>query len=84
MTGRLAKLDSSSCAYKGGQICSGAVTNEIGKTMIKVCDDGMLKYKSRDLVGDNYPLAGRDTGKGKGNKDKLDCKGNTIHLDFLH
>ena len=59
------------------------MTNEIGKTMIKVCDDGMLKYKSRDLVGDNYPLVGRDTGKGKGNKDKLDCKNNVIHLDFL-
>ena len=74
MTGRLAKLDSSSCAYKGGQICSGAVTNEIGKTMIKVCDDGMLKYKSRDLVGDNYPLVGRDTGKGKGIRTNLIVK----------
>ena len=66
VAGRLAKLDSSSCSYKGGQICNGAVTNRIGRTMVKICDDGVLKYKARYLVGDDFPLVGRDTGKGKG------------------
>ena len=34
--------------------------------MLKICEDGVLKYKARDLVGDDFPLVGRDTGKGKG------------------
>ena len=66
MSGRLASLGSSSCYYKGGQICSGAVTNEIGRKVLKICDDGILKYKPRNLVGDDFPLFGRDTGEGKG------------------
>ena len=66
VSGRLAKLDSSSCSYKGGQLCNGAVTNRIGRTMVKICEDGVLKYKARYLVGEDFPLVGRDTGKGKG------------------
>ena len=67
VSGRLAKLDSSSCSYKGGQICNGAFTNRIGRTLVKICEDGVLKYKSRYLVGEDFPLVARDTGKGKGN-----------------
>ena len=66
VSGRLARLDSSSCSYKGGQICNGAVTNRIGRTMVKICEDGVLKYKARYLVGDDFPLVAHDTGKENG------------------
>lgn len=33
---------------------------------MKICDDGVIKYKARELVGDDFPLVGRDTGTGKG------------------
>ena len=39
--------------------------------MVKICEDGVLKYKARDLVGDDFPLVGRDTGKGKGMEIRL-------------
>ena len=32
----------------------------------KVCEDGKVKTKLRKLVGEGFPLVGRDTGPGKG------------------
>merc|ERR1712083_734910 len=46
------------CSYKGSQVCEGAVTKEL-KTILQVCEEGRLKYKKREKVGKDYPLAGR-------------------------
>ena len=42
------------------------MVNIIGRALVKICDDGVIKYKARELVGEDYPLVGRDTGAGKG------------------
>ena len=64
--GRLAKHGSASCAYKGGQICNGAVIQLIGRRLVRVCEDGVIQYRDKKLIGDDYPVVGRDTGRGKG------------------
>ena len=56
--------------YNGTQICNGAVTNRIGRWMAKVCDDGVLRYKSIDNLSEDYPLVEQNTGKGKGIQTK--------------
>ena len=66
VSGRLTRKSSASCVYKGGAICHGAVVSIIGRALVKICDDGVIKYKTRELVGEDYPLVGRDTGAGKG------------------
>ena len=60
------KLGGKDCKYKGAAVCNGAVTKEIGTKLVKVCTDGKLKVKSRRIVGEGFPLVGRDTGPGKG------------------
>ena len=68
--GRLVASNSSSCLYNGTQICSGAVTNRIGRWMAKVCDNGVLRYMSIDNLSEDYPLVGRNAGMGKGTQTK--------------
>ena len=63
---RTVKLGGKDCDYKGEKICNGAVTKEIGTKLVKVCSDGKIKTKSRKIVGEGFPLVGRDTGAGKG------------------
>ena len=57
--------------YNGTQICSGAVTNRIGRWMAKVCDNGVLRYKSIDNLSEDYPLVEQNTGMGKGTQTKF-------------
>ena len=63
---RVVKLGGKDCTFKGEKICNGAVTKEIGKKLVKVCQDGKIKVSTRKKVGEGYPLVGRDTGEGKG------------------
>ena len=48
---------------------NGAVTKEIGTKLVKICREGKIKTKTRKSVGEGYPLVGRDTGAGKGERD---------------
>ena len=66
LTVRVVKLGGKDCTFKGEKICNGAVTKEIGKKLVKVCQDGKIKVSTRKKVGEGYPLVGRDTGEGKG------------------
>ena len=62
---RTVKLGGKDCEYEGGKICNGAVTKEVGKSLVKVCTDGKVKTKLRKSVGEGFALVGRDTGPGK-------------------
>merc|ERR1712179_22 len=62
---RTVKLGGKDCNYEGKKICNGAVTKEIGSTLVKVCSDGRVKTKARKTVGEGFPLYGTDTGPGK-------------------
>merc|ERR1712098_824609 len=62
---RMVKLGGKDCKYAGTKICNGAVTKELGSTLVKVCSDGRIKTKLRKTVGEGFPLYGRDTGPGK-------------------
>ena len=64
--GRLVASNSSSCLYNGTQICSGAVTNRIGRWMAKVCDNGVLRYKSIDNLSEDLYNVERNIRIGKG------------------
>ena len=63
---RVVKLGGKDCRYDGGKVCNGAVTKEVGTKLVKICDDGRIKTKTRKSVGEGFPLVGRDTGEGKG------------------
>ena len=54
-------LVSSSCLWKkkGVEVCEGAVVKEL-KTKVKICENGKLRFKSKDAVKPGYPLGGRD------------------------
>ena len=41
------------------EVCEGAVVKEL-KTKVKICEDGKLRFKSKDAVKPGYPLGGRD------------------------
>ena len=62
---RTVKLGGKDCEFEGGKICNGAVTKEVGKSLVKVCTDGKVKTKLRKSVGEGFALVGRDTGPGK-------------------
>ena len=62
---RTVKLGGKDCEYEGVKICNGAVTKEVGKSLVKVCTDGKVKTKLRKSVGEGFALVGRDTGPGK-------------------
>ena len=62
---RTVKLGGKDCEYDGSKICNGAVTKEVGKSLVKVCTDGKVKTKLRKSVGEGFALVGRDTGPGK-------------------
>ena len=46
-----------SCKYKGKQICEGAVTKELKKS-VRICTEGKVLKKKREEVEPGYPLAG--------------------------
>ena len=48
---------SCSCKYKGKEICEGAVTKEL-KTIVKICEDGIIRFKKKSEVEPGFPLAG--------------------------
>ena len=65
---RVVKLGGKDCSFQGEKVCNGAVTKEIGTKLVKICSEGKIKTKTRKSVGEGYPLVGRDTGPGKGEK----------------
>ena len=62
----MVKLGGKDCRYGTDKVCNGAVTKEVGTKLVKICDDGRIKTKTRKSVGEGFPLVGRDTGEGKG------------------
>ena len=80
---RTVKLGGKDCTFKGEKICNGAVTKEIGKSLVKVCTDGKVKLKPRKQVGEGFPLVGRDTGPGKG-EDKAIMRENGMIIDNIN
>jgi len=48
--------------------------------MAKVCDDGVLRYKSIDNLSEDYPIVEQNTGKGKDCswQDRIFCDGDII------
>ena len=71
---RVVKLGGKDCNFQGEKVCNGAVTKEIGTKLVKICSDGKIKTKTRKSVGEGYPLVGRDTGPGKGERIFLGVK----------
>merc|ERR1719342_1179715 len=77
---RLSKLSSRGCDFKGDQVCHGAVTT-IGKSVVKVCEDGVWRYRASYLsTKRDNPVVGKDTGKGKDCNlaGKVFCSGDLI------
>ena len=66
---RVVKLGGKDCRFDGGKVCNGAVTKEVGTKLVKICQDGKIKTKTRKSVGEGFPLVGRDTGEGKGEEE---------------
>ena len=59
-----------SCKFKGKEICEGAVTKELG-TLVKICVDGIIKFKKKSDVPPGYPLAGGGENKKRMNVNLL-------------
>ena len=47
----------SSCKYKGKQICEGAVT-KVMKKSVRICTEGKVLKKKKEEVEPGYPMAG--------------------------
>merc|ERR1719458_1797782 len=47
------------CKWKGQEVCEGAVTKET-KTLVQICENGILKFRPRSKVAPGYPRAGRE------------------------
>merc|ERR1712203_663833 len=47
------------CEWKGQEVCEGAVTKET-KTLVQICENGILKFRPRSKVAPGYPRAGRE------------------------
>ena len=46
-----------SCKYKGKQICEGAVT-KVMKKSVRICTEGKVLKKKKEEVEPGYPMAG--------------------------
>ena len=80
---RVVKLGGKDCSFQGEKVCNGAVTKEIGTKLVKICSDGKIKTKTRKSVGEGYPLVGRDTGAGKGERIFVGVDCNLCQTKFL-